>query len=196
MLSRYASSLSFATGITFILLFLMQALIATGIKSIGNTVQISPPSIRIRQPDTKVKVEEQVKPPPPVETPPPTETIVASVEDNPTTGGSFTVVDPGIDIPTGTPGRPNGGVVPIAIMQPQYPRRAQQRGLEGYVIVEFTVTAIGNVANAVVIEASSSLFETSALTAVSRFKYKPQVVDGVAIDTPGIRYLFSFTLED
>ena len=196
MISRYASSLSFATAITFSLLFLMQALIATGITSIGTTVEIDPPKIRIRQPDTEVKIDEEVEPPPPVETPPPTTTDRPPIVDIPTTDGPFKIVDTGITIPTGSPGRPNGGVVPIAIMQPQYPRRAHQRGLEGYVIVEFTVTEIGNVIDAVVIEASSTLFEKSALNAVSRFKYKPQVIDGVAIDTPGIRYLFSFTLED
>jgi protein TonB len=113
------------------------------------------------------------------------------------TGGGLSIFQHGgIKFPLGIPGRPNGGVVPVAIMQPQYPNRARQRGLEGYVVVEFTVTEIGNVIDAVILDSSSSLFEKSALKAVGRFKYKPQIVDGVAIETPGIRYLFNFTLED
>ena len=70
MITRYASSLSFAVCITFSLLFFMQLLIATGISPIGTTVVIDPPSLPTRRPDTEVQVEEEVVPPPEVETPP------------------------------------------------------------------------------------------------------------------------------
>jgi len=172
----------------------MQLLIATGISPIGVTIDIDPPSLPTRKPDTETKVEEEIKPPPEVEHPP--EVIIPDIgEEFP--GPSLTVFEQTkIEMPVSKPGQMNGGFVPVAIMQPVYPRRAQQRGLEGYVIVEFTVSAIGKVIDAIVIDSSSTLFEKSALQAVVRFKYKPQVVDGIAIDTPGIRYLFNFTLEE
>jgi protein TonB len=194
MITRYASSFSLAVCVTFGLLFLMQLLIATGISPIGVTIDIDPPSLPTRKPDTETRIEEEIKPPP--EVVPPPEVIIPDIgEEFP--GPSLTVFEQKkIEMPISKPGQMNGGIVPVAIMQPVYPRRAQQRGLEGYVIVEFTVSAIGKVIDAIVLDSSSTLFEKSALQAVVRFKYKPQVVDGIAIDTPGIRYLFNFTLEE
>jgi protein TonB len=195
MITRFASSLSLALCATFSLLLLMQTLIATGIRPVETSVEIDPPRFNPRRPDTPVEADQDVEPPPPVQPPPETKRIVPTKSIKVAGGGLSIIPHSGIKIPLGIPGRPNGGVVPIAIMQPQYPNRARQRGLEGYVVVEFTVSEIGNVINAVIVDSSSSLFERSALNAVGRFKYKPQIVDGVAIETPGIRYLFSFTLE-
>jgi protein TonB len=195
MITRYASSLSFAVCITFSLLFFMQLLIATGISPIGTTVEIDLPSLPTRRPDTEIQVEEEVKPPPEVEPPP--EIIETVIIDEGVVGPVVTNFrQTKIEIPISKPGQLNGGVIVVAIMQPEYPRRARQRELEGYVIVEFTVSSIGKVIGAIVLDSSSPLFEKSALRAVTRFKYKPQVVDGIAIDTPGIRYLFNFSLEE
>ena len=195
MITRYASSLSSALCITFSLLFFMQLLIATGISPIGTTVEIDPPALPTRKPDTEIQVEEEIEPPPEVEPPP--EIIETVIIDDGVVGSTVTDFwQTKIEIPISKPGQLNGGVIAVAIMQPEYPRRARQRGLEGYVIVEFTVSSIGKVIDAMVLDSSSPLFEKSALRAVTRFKYKPQVVDGVAIDTPGIRYLFSFSLEE
>jgi len=173
----------------------MQLLIATGISPIGTTVEIDPPALPTRKPDTEIQVEEEIEPPPEVEPPP--EIIETVIIDDGVVGSTVTDFwQTKIEIPISKPGQLNGGVIAVAIMQPEYPRRARQRGLEGYVIVEFTVSSIGKVIDAMVLDSSSPLFEKSALRAVTRFKYKPQVVDGVAIDTQGIRYLFSFSLED
>jgi protein TonB len=195
MITRYASSLSFAVCITFSLLFFMQLLIATGISPIGTTVVIDSPSLPTRRPDTEVQVEEEVVPPPEVE-PPPEIIEIVIIDDRVVAPLVTDFRKPKIELPIRKPGQLNGGIIAVAIMQPEYPRRAQQRGLEGYVIVEFTVSSIGKVIDATVLDSSSSLFEQSALRAVARFKYKPQVVDGIAIDTPGVRYMFSFSLED
>jgi len=81
-------------------------------------------------------------------------------------------------------------------VQPSYPARAAQSGLEGYVIVQFDVRADGTVENAVVLESSNQVFERSALKAASRFRFKPRVVDGVALSTRGVRNLFRFEMED
>jgi protein TonB len=196
MITRYASSLSSAAWITFGLLFVMQLLIATGEQPVVIEDDIHPPVFAIQRVDTVTRTEEDVTPPPPVDPPPPKD-ILDSWDK-----GEIKIIDRGlipttkIKIPKGMPGRPDGGVIAVAIIQPVYPRRLRQRGLEGYVVVEFTVTAIGNIKDAFVTDSSSKLFEKSALRAVNRFKYKPQVVDGIAIDTPGIRYLFKFEFAD
>jgi protein TonB len=196
MITRYASSLSSAVCVTFGLLFVMQLLIATGRAPIGVGFTPPPPTISARRADTETRIEEIIEPPPPVDPTPPKDTIKPTITDGPAINGKLAVPDTKIVINNGTPGRPNGGIVPIAIMQPDYPRRARIKGLEGYAVVEFTVSAIGNVIDAAIIDSSSRLFEKSALRAIGRFKYKPQIVDGIAIDTQGVRYLFNYTLED
>jgi protein TonB len=88
-------------------------------------------------------------------------------------------------------------VVPLVRVNPQYPERARQRGVEGWVLVEFTVTKAGTVKDAVVIDADpKNYFERAARKAVLRYKYKPKVENGVAVDRPGVRVLVSFKLED
>ena len=79
---------------------------------------------------------------------------------------------------------------------PVYPIRASTRGLEGYVIVQFDVMADGHVANVVVVESTHAVFDSPAIKAAERFKFKPRVVDGVALVTEGIQNLFRFNLED
>ena len=54
---------------------------------------------------------------------------------------------------------------------------------------------VGTVSNIVVIESSHQVFESSAIRAATRFRYKPRVVDGVAIATPAVRTLLTFRLE-
>ncbi len=50
----------------------------------------------------------------------------------------------------------DGEYLPIVKVAPVYPRRALQRGIEGFVIVEFTVTKQGAVRDPIVVEANPS----------------------------------------
>ncbi len=85
---------------------------------------------------------------------------------------------------------------PLVRVAPVYPGRALSRGLEGYVDLEFTVTTEGTVRDPVVIFSTSPLFERAATTALLRFKYRPQVVDGEVVEMPGIQTRITFRLED
>ena len=87
-------------------------------------------------------------------------------------------------------------MMPIVKVAPTYPRRAAQRGIEGYVVVEFTVSSLGTVIDPVVIEAEPpGMFDSAAIDAVKKFKYKPQMSDGKAVDVPGVRNIIRFELE-
>ena len=90
----------------------------------------------------------------------------------------------------------DGDFLPLVVVQPTYPRRAAEAGIEGYAIVELTVTATGSVENVMVIESSSSVFNSSAVKAALKFKYKPRVKDGIALEVKGVRYQFTFNLEN
>lgn len=93
-----------------------------------------------------------------------------------------------------------GDYLPIVKVQPQYPRRALQRGIEGYVIVEYTVTKNGSVRDPRVVEAftldgnPTSIFNSAAIKSALKYKYKPRVVDGEAIEVPGVKTKISFNM--
>ena len=78
-----------------------------------------------------------------------------------------------------------------------YPRRAQSRGIEGYVIVEFTVTKLGATKDIRVVESvPPGIFDKASVQAAAKFKYKPRVVDGQPIEVPGVQNKITFELED
>jgi TonB family protein len=68
---------------------------------------------------------------------------------------------------------------PLGRNQQVYPAEALSQGLsQGYVDVEFTVTRTGSTRDVTVIESSASVFETAAIQAAEKFRYKPRLVDG------------------
>ena len=77
---------------------------------------------------------------------------------------------------------------------PVYPLAAARRGLEGHVIIEYTVTRTGTVKDPVVVESSHPLFNRAALDAAREFKYSPRVIRGKAVDVHGVRVLIRFEL--
>ena len=90
----------------------------------------------------------------------------------------------------------DGEYLPLVRPPPIYPRYAQSRGLEGYVILEFTVTQTGTVIEPRIIEGDPpGVFDNAALRAVKGYKYKPKMVDGSAVDVTGVRQKFTFKLD-
>ena len=91
----------------------------------------------------------------------------------------------------------DGVALPILKVSPIYPRRALRNGIEGYVVVEFSISETGAVINPVVIDTDKpGYFENAALNAALKFKYKPQVINGIPIQVSGVRNVFNFTLND
>lgn len=90
----------------------------------------------------------------------------------------------------------DGPLVAIVRVQPVYPTSAEVRGLEGWVLVQFNVLPDGRVADAHVVESSSRVFEKAALSAASRFRFKPQIVNGEAVLVRGIQNLFRFEMPE
>ncbi len=89
----------------------------------------------------------------------------------------------------------DGPLVAVIKPQPVYPSRATVQGLEGYVDVEFDVTAAGTVVNPRVIASSHAVFEKAALDAALRFRFRARVVDGVPQPSYGLRNRFTFRME-
>lgn len=85
--------------------------------------------------------------------------------------------------------------LPIVKVAPVYPVRALERGLEGYVVLEYTVTERGAVEDAIVVESSSTLFHEAALDSVRKYKYSPRIENGEPVAVPGVQSIIRFELE-
>jgi len=66
-------------------------------------------------------------------------------------------------------------------VSPDYPRFADMAGVDGYVLVEFTVSSDGSVMTPAIAESSSGHFSESALSAISRWQFEPVMDNGVAV---------------
>ena len=65
---------------------------------------------------------------------------------------------------------------------PEFPELAREQDLAGYVDLEFTVNPDGSVADVTVLKSRpAGVFESSAVAAVSRWRYRPIARDGVPI---------------
>ena len=71
----------------------------------------------------------------------------------------------------------------VEYVAPEYPRLAANRGLEGWVDLEFTVAADGTTRDIVVADASQErYFRDEAIAAVRQWRFKPRIYMGQAID--------------
>jgi len=87
-------------------------------------------------------------------------------------------------------------VIPLVRINPDYPPRALQRGLEGWVQVQFTITATGTVKDPTVVDAMpKSIFDDAALKAIARWRYNPKVENGTAVERVGVQTRIVFQLE-
>ena len=74
-------------------------------------------------------------------------------------------------------------VIPVVRVQPAYPRRAKQAGIEGFVTMEVLIRADGTVTRARVMESDPPrLFDEAALRAIERWKFRPKIVDGTPVE--------------
>lgn len=87
------------------------------------------------------------------------------------------------------------GLTPLVYIPPQYPMRAKRLGLEGYVELEFTIDLNGQVQDVEVRRANpQGVFETEAIRAVRRWKFKPQLENGKPVAKRAAQ-LIKFSLE-
>ena len=150
--------------------------------------------IRVKEAE-QMRVKARVRPekPPPPKAPPPPPALKTRSNEKP----ARTPLDvrmPDIDIPnTGggpflgvwSPGEAaaEGEAVPIVRIDPQWPRQALEEGIEGFVRLEVLIGTDGGTKDVKVLESKpGSLFVRNAIRAVQRWKFKPKIVDGVAME--------------
>ena len=91
----------------------------------------------------------------------------------------------------------DGDVTPIVQTKPEYPARELSRGTQGWVRVQFSVTSIGTVRDAVVVDSEpDAVFDQAALKAIARWRYNPRVENGEAVERVGVQTIIRFTIEN
>lgn len=199
MIARLGISLTSGIVITFALLWLMQFLIATGRQALSEKVDFRMMDfIRVKQEELVEQKDRKPPKPPEVEDKPPDipPPQMDSMDPN-APKVNLSRVGVNIDMQMGgTDFAVDGEYLPIVRVEPIYPRRAQSRGIEGYCDMEFTVLKTGEVTDAVAVECSNSVFTNSSIKAVLKWKYKPRVVNGEPIDSPGVRTRLTYQFED
>ncbi len=200
---RYSSALVFAAIITFSLFFMMQYLILSSNYPVDDDVAgYIVDFVQLEHEEIVRTKKPKPKKPPPPETPPPEPPApkldkakpnadIVEITAVPVTT-NIEISASGFSLNTG-----DSEYLPLVKIQPIYPRRALARGIEGYVILEFTVTKQGTVKDIKIVESDSktSIFHDAAIKAAEKFKYKPRVVDGQAIEVSGVQNKITFKLE-
>ena len=91
----------------------------------------------------------------------------------------------------------DGSYVPIFQVPPVYPRRALERGIEGCVMLKFTVTKVGSTKEPEVEwSVPPGIFDRAAMRSALKYKYKPQIRDGEATEVPNVRTIIVFKIDD
>ena len=87
-------------------------------------------------------------------------------------------------------------IAPLARVKPMYPPSAERRGIEGWVKVTLTIVEDGSVVDVRVVDAEpKAVFDQSVLSAISKWRYQPQLIDGQAVQRTGVGVTVEFRLE-
>lgn len=198
---RWVISLGLAAAVTIALFYFMQALIATGgdMEERVNVVRIvdaTMPEIVmevVREVERPEEIDQLEQPPPDV----PDRNI--NMDGDNSLNISRDVVDVDLDLNIGAAGlgATDGEMLPLVNIQPTYPTRAAQRGIEGWAQVSFTVTETGGVRDVIVVDAEPpGMFDQASIRAAERFRFQPRVVNGQPVEVPNVQYVFRFQLEE
>jgi protein TonB len=198
MFARYASAITTGTLMTFALLYAMQGLI-----------HLQPGAeAPNRDRDWLIWLPAPPQEPPPRRQDPIIDPEILKHAPVPPTGPATSGPGPGYHIPvppTGPGpvntrlegiGQPDGPLISIVRVEPSYPGPAEARGIEGWVDVRFDVATNGRVVNVGVISSSHRVFESAAIKAAQRFRFRAPVVDGLPQVATGIEYRFRFDMND
>jgi protein TonB len=155
------------------------------------------------EPDEPEKVDTDEAPPKPVDFAPPMQTDVPQIVTDtsfvqklqPPPPDGLTINKGAITIPQGQVGGLGKGIevfdiskldqAPVAKFQarPQYPFEMRRAGIAGEVLVDFIVDSNGDVRNAYAARSSQREFESAAVQAVSKWKFRPGKKGGRNVNT-------------
>ncbi len=202
MVVRYAAAIALGFVATLVVLFTMQILIAQPQSKLDESgTRHFVDFVRVQRQETLQRKERRREKPVNPDSPPPQAIqprMDAMDEAQVAVAVPTAPMDIGVEMSVQGLGlvASDGEYLPIVKIAPLYPSSAQSRGIEGYCIVEYTVTTAGTTKDHKVVEAEpSGIFNKVSINASKKFKYRPRVVNGEAIEVHGVRNLFRYELE-
>ena len=204
---RFARPTLYGAGVAFAMFWSMHLLIAGGkyIAEDGGTLA-TVDFVRLKK-EADLETRERRKPPkpePPKQPPPPKMKIETPPPDSQPTPFQM----PKLNLPTNVSGGPFLGsfvggdgsgysdLVPVMRIQPQYPRQAARDGISGVVVFELVINPDGTVKSAKPIKSQPrGVFESAAMQAIMKWKFKPKIEDGKAVESRGTQPI-EFNLAD
>ncbi|WP_291842169.1 energy transducer TonB [Maricaulis sp.] len=188
-----------AAAITVGLFLLMRDLIA--VPMVERVQEVETPRFSINEvpeddlPDVRVQIVDipAVEPPPPLERLP----VDRAVPTDPGAGISHALppVEPPVLNNRDGLTRVDGNPVPIVRIEPVYPAREAERGNSGSCTVIFDITPDGSTTNIRALSCDSGAFERATVTAVSRWRYNPQVENGQPVLFQGATTRLDYRLD-
>lgn len=181
---------------TAAMLLLMQALVAVDLPPIETSkrVRFNPVMDPPKPPERHETIREE-RPKDPDTEPAPMEQLTFT---GPQDGGlSYGAGEkPTFSNPDLSAGSGSSTIVPIFRIAPDYPVSASRRGIEGFVDLLFDVAATGKTENVRVIDSHpDGVFERAAIRALSKWKYKAPMEEGVAYGQKNMTTRIRFRLE-
>jgi protein TonB len=197
---RFGISFALASVVTFALFYLMQSLIGVeGELDKSEKIKVVD-FVRVQRAEDVKEKERKIPEKKKIDDEPPPPDMNLDT-DSDMSGEGINIgggVDASLSLDTGggfTMASADGDAVPMVRVPPQYPEKALQRGIEGRVLIEFTISKSGSVKDAkVVAYEPSTIFNKAALKAVAQWKYNPKIENGEAVEQKGIRIAIPFKL--
>ena len=204
--NKYVAGFGFAALITFVLFSIMVILISLGDAKMRDDNSVKLADIVMPERDIQTFMNEVDKPEKPEEQP--EDISQPELDLQPLAGLDVNIAKPKANFKASGSFFRDGSYVPLFKVQPVYPRRAQERGTQGYALVSFTITESGSVEDAKAIEGycgdptdpsaemrPCTIFNSASARAALKLKYKPKIVDGRAVSVPDVLHRFTFIMD-
>lgn len=198
---RFIVALLLGAAATFLLFAFMAFLISGGDGRADGPPESAPIELVTTPPESDTERRTRVPPTPPTPPEQPPETPPNEpdqADDALSFDPGFVVEVGGTDTGFSTGGlNTDGDATPIVRINPRYPPEAARDGINGWVLLRFTIDETGGVTDVEVIDSNPRrIFDNEARRALLRWKYKPKIIDGKAVPQPGMTVQLDFNLDD
>ena len=179
----------FSVLVTGLIFAMMNTMVSTdGLENANQGEQAVIDFVRLKQ-DSESRIKEREKKEPPKPKQPPTPPQQVAQQNTPMKQIAMRMPNVSPDLSLANKnllgdaqigmGFGDGDVIPLVRMPAQYPSKAKRRNIEGFVKARLEVNSKGSVDSVEIIEAKPrGVFERSAIRALYKYKFKPQIIDG------------------
>lgn len=188
---RLPVAIVLACVVTFGLFWSMQALVNVGGElkegSSGASIEFvrlkrdRTPEVKKREPPSREKPKQQPAPP--------EMNMAKNMNPGDAVGAIAPMVDTAVELGKASDlsaGGADRDLIPLVRIDPEYPPKAKQRGISGWVELEFTIGPAGTVKDLKILRSHPrGVFDRAVLRAVRRWRYNPKIVDGKPVSRPG-----------